>query len=249
MNKNVCGYYRTSSMTNIGKDKDSIKRQKHSVHSFCKSRGWVVVGEFFDKGVSGNLDVLNRPSFVEMLNFCEENGIDTLVFESSNRLSRDLICMETGFQYLTSLGYTLISVENPDTFVENTPTSVLIRQVLGCISQFEKSSLVEKLRVSRERKSLLNKKRGYISRTGKGKVSGVKRLTETQPELTDLIRSYRKKDPRTGRMTSYRKISTLLEENHSLSVSFNSVKRILDDYEMMKREERNRKRRKTTKTD
>jgi len=141
MNKNVCGYYRTSSMTNIGKDKDSIKRQKHSVHSFCKSRGWVVVGEFFDKGVSGNLDVLNRPSFVEMLNFCEENGIDTLVFESSNRLSRDLICMETGFQYLTSLGYTLISVENPDTFVENTPTSVLIRQVLGCISQFEKSSL------------------------------------------------------------------------------------------------------------
>ena len=50
-------------------------------------------------------------------------------------------------------------------------------------------------------------------------------------------------------MTSYRKISTLLEENHSLSVSFNSVKRILDDYEMMKREERNRKRRKTTKTE
>ena len=247
MNKNVCGYYRTSSMTNIGKDKDSIKRQKHSVHSFCKSRGWVVVGEFFDKGVSGTLDVLNRPSFVEMLNFCEENGIDTLVFESSNRLSRDLICMETGFQYLTSLGYTLISVENPDTFVENTPTSVLIRQVLGCISQFQKSSIVNQLRVSRERKSKLNKKNGYISRTGRGKVEGVKKLTELNHELSGLVVKYRrKKDIRTKKSVSYMKISKLLEDEHNLSVSFNSVKRILDDVKDEKRNKRNIERRKST---
>ena len=153
MNKKVCGYYRTSSKSSSGDDKDSGKRQKHSVHSFCKSKNWEIGNEFWDKGVSGTLDVLNRPSFLEMLNYCEEYGIDTIVFENSSRLSRDLICMETGFQYLSSLGYTLISVDSPKTFVENTPTSVLIRQVLGCISQFEKSSLVKKLKVSRERKS------------------------------------------------------------------------------------------------
>ena len=246
MDKKIVGYYRTSSKSSSGEDKDSGKRQKHSVHTFCKSRGWDVVNDFWDKGVSGTLDVLNRPSFLEMLNYCEEYGIDTIVFESSSRLSRDLICMETGFQYLSSLGYTLISVDSPKTFVENTPTSVLIRQVLGCISQFEKSSLVEKLRVSRKRKSKLNKKNGYISRTGRGKVEGVKKLTELNPELSGLVVSYRrKKDIRTKKSLSYMKISKLLEDEHNLSVSFNSVKRILDDVKDEKRNKRNMERRKS----
>ena len=249
MNKKVCGYYRTSSKSSSGDDKDSGKRQRHSVHTFCKTKGWDVVDDFWDKGVSGTLDVLNRPSFVEMLSFCEDNEIDTIVFESSNRLSRDLICMETGFQYLSSIGYTLISVDSPETFVENTPTSVLIRQVLGCISQFEKSSLVEKLRVSRKRKSKLNKSRNYISRTGRGKVEGVKKLTELNPELSGLVVSYRrKKDRRTKKPLSYMKISKLLQDEHNLSVSFNSVKRILDDVMDEKRESRNRRRRKRIET-
>ena len=249
MDKKVVGYYRTSSKSSSGEDKDSGKRQRHSVHTFCKSKGWDVVNEFWDKGVSGTLDVLNRPSFVEMLGYCEENEIDTIVFESSNRLSRDLICMETGFQYLSSIGYTLISVDSPQTFVENTPTSVLVRQVLGCISQFEKSSLVEKLRVSRKRKSKLNKSRNYISRTGRGKVEGVKKLTELNPELSGLVVSYRrKKDRRTKNSLSYMKISKLLEDEHKVSVSFNSVKRILDDVKDEKRESRNRRRRKRIET-
>ena len=247
MNKKIVGYFRTSSKSSTGEDKDSGKRQRHSVHTFCKTKGWDVVEDFWDKGISGTIDVLNRPSFVEMLSYCEENEIKTIVFENSSRLSRDLICMETGFQYLSSLGYTLISVDSPETFVENTPTSVLIRQVLGYISQFEKSSLVEKLRVSRKRKSKLNKSRNYISRTGRGKVEGVKKLTELNPELSGLVVSYRrKKDIRTKKSLSYMKISKLLEDENNLSVSFNSVKRILDDVKMKKREERNRKRRKST---
>ena len=247
MNKKVVGYFRTSSKSSVGVDKDSGKRQRHSVHSFCKTKGWNVVEDFWDKGVSGTLDVLNRPSFMEMLNFCEENEIKTIVFENSSRLSRDLICMETGFQYLTSLGYTLISVDSPETFVDNTPTSVLIRQVLGCISQFEKSSLVKKLKVSRDRKSKLNESRGYTSRTGRGKVEGVKRLTELNPELSTLVVCYRRrKDRRTKKPLSYMKISKLLLQENNLSVSFNTVKRILDDVKVEKRNMRNMKRRKQT---
>ncbi len=249
MNKKVVGYFRTSSKSSSGEDKDSGKRQRHSVHTFCKSKGWDVVKDFWDKGVSGTLDVLNRPSFLEMLNYCEENEIKTIVFENSSRLSRDLICMETGFQYLSSLGYTLISVDSPETFVGDNPSSVLIRQVLGCISQFEKSNLVEKLRVSRMRKSKLNKSRNYLSRTGRGKVEGVKKLTELNPELSGLVVSYRrKKDIRTKKSLSYMKISKLLHDENNLSVSFNSVKRILDDVKDEKREGRNRKRRKSNLT-
>ena len=245
MDTNVVGYYRTSSQSNVGDNKDSRKRQKQSVETYTKSNGMNLVAEFYDKGVSGTKEILNRTSFMEMLNYCEDNSIDTIVFESSDRLSRDLIVMETGFQYLTSLGYKLISVANPNTFIEDTPTATLIRQVLGVISQFEKSQIVEKLKGARKRKKTLNKKRGIISRNGKGKVEGRKFLTQKHPELFDLVVSYRKKiDRKTHQPFSYRKISALIKEEHNLSISFNSVKRILEDVVRIKREERNRKRRK-----
>lgn len=245
MDKNVCAYYRTSSATNVGTNKDSKKRQRHSVYSYTDPKGLNVVREFYDKGVSGTLDVLNRPSFMEMLNYCEENKISTIVFESADRLSRDLIIMETGFQYLTSLGYKLISVSSPDSFIENTPTSTMIRQVLGVISQFEKSNLVEKLKVARKRKSKLNKSKGIIDRNGNGKCAGKKRLSEKHPELAKMVVNYRKMiDRKTHRSLSYRTISRRLKEEHNLVVSHNTVQRILDDIVLMKREQRNRKRRK-----
>ena len=245
MDKNVCAYYRTSSNTNVGNDKDSKKRQQHSVRTYAQSKGLNVVREFYDKGVSGTLDVLNRPSFMEMLNYCEENNISTIVFECADRLSRDLLIMESGFHYLTSLGYKLISVSNPDTFVEDTPTSTMIRQVLGVISQFEKSNLVKKLQVARERKSKLNKSKGIIDRNGNGKCAGKKRLSEKHPELAKIVVSYRKMiDRKTHQPLSYRTISRRLKEEHNLVVSHNTVQRILDDIVLMKREQRNRKRRK-----
>ena len=242
----VVGYYRTSSNSNVGQDKDSRKRQQHAVMNYASSNGMTVVSEFYDKGVSGTKEILNRPSFMKMLDYCEDNEISTIVLEDASRMSRDLIIQETGFQYLTTkLGYKLISVANPDTFVENTPTGTLIRQVLGVISQFEKSSLVDKLRVARERKSIVNKRKGIIARSGKGKVEGKKRLTEKSPELTQLIVSYRKKiDRKTHQPYSYRKISKLLQEEKEISISYQTVNRILGDVEFMKREERNRKRRK-----
>jgi DNA invertase Pin-like site-specific DNA recombinase len=40
----------------------------------------------------------------------------------------------------------------PDFFTTDTPTAVLVRQVLGAVSQFEKANLVAKLRAARERK-------------------------------------------------------------------------------------------------
>ena len=148
--------------------------------------------------------------------------------------------------YLTSkLGYNLISVANPETFVENTPTQTIIRQILGAISQFEKSQIVEKLKGARERKSNLNKSRGYVSRNGKGKVEGRKFLTEKHPELFELVVSYRKQiDRKTKKPLSYMSISKLLNDNHNISISYNTVNRILDDVVRIKREERNRKRRK-----
>ena len=244
MEKNVVAYYRTSSQSNVGGDKDSLKRQQNSVITYTKSNGMKVVNEFYDKGVSGSTDVFTRGSFLEMINYCKDHSIDTILVENADRLARDLITMETAFMYLTSkLGYNLISVANPETFVDDTPTATLIRQILGVISQFEKSQIVDKLKGARERKKALNKNRGITSRNGNGKVEGRKFLTEKHPQLFELVVKYRKNEGRTKPL-SYMGISKKLKAENDISISYNTVNRILRDVDRIKRENRNTRRRK-----
>ena len=242
MCKNIVGYYRTSSQVNV--KGDSRTRQSVSVKNYSKTKGWNVKGEFYDV-ISGTTNILERPEFVKMLEYCEENSIDTILFEDTSRMSRDLLVSEYSHEYLTNkLGYTLISVKNDKTFTETTPTGILVRQILSTISSFEKNNLVEKLRVSRDRKSKKNKELGIISRTGKGKCGGKKKLTDTIPNLSNLVLSYKKvKDKRTREPLNNSKISNLLQEEHNLSVSYNTITRILEDIDRDKREKINLKRR------
>ena len=236
------GYYRSSSTTNV--KGDSRTRQSVSVKNYSKSKGWNVKGEFYDV-ISGTTNILERNEFVKMLGYCEENSIDTILFEGSDRLSRDLLVSELSYEYLTKkLGYTLISVKNDKNFTDTSPTGILIRQILSTISSFEKNNLVEKLRVSRERKSKKNKELGLISRTGNGKCGGKRKLTETHSNLSNLVLTYKKtKDIRTRKPLNNSKISKLLLEEHNLSVSYNTITRILEDIERDKREKINLKRR------
>ncbi len=56
----------------------------------------------------------------------------------------------TGHELLRSYGLELVPVNCPKHFREDTPTAVLVRQVLGAIAQFEKAQLVIKLKVARD---------------------------------------------------------------------------------------------------
>ena len=88
-----------------------------------------------------------------MISDSERMGIRVLVFSDQSRLSRDIIVQESTFILLSSSGYSLVSSENP----EFSPTSNLIRQILGSVSEFDKNSTVSKLRVSRVRKKESNR--------------------------------------------------------------------------------------------
>jgi hypothetical protein len=51
-----------------------------------------------------------------------------------------------------ALSIDLIAADNPGSFIDDTPTAKLVRQVLGAISEFDKAMTVAKLRGARERK-------------------------------------------------------------------------------------------------
>ena len=49
MTKTCVAYYRTSSATNVGSDKDSLKRQQEAVQAYAKSNKLQIVREFYDE--------------------------------------------------------------------------------------------------------------------------------------------------------------------------------------------------------
>ena len=170
-------YFRTSSATNVGPEKDSLKRQRAAVQDFAKSAGYEIVEEFYDAAVSGADDINERPGFAAMLQRLLGNGVRTIIVDTASRFARDLIVQETGWRYLRDADVTLIAADSPDSFLDETPTAVLIRQVLGAVAQFEKQALVAKLRKARERK-----------KAETGKCGGRKSVAEASPETVALAK-------------------------------------------------------------
>ena len=220
---------RTSTMTN--KDGDSVHRQKSSVMKWVKSNGYSVKGEYWDIE-SGKMDTFERPEFMNMISDSERLGIKVLVFSDQTRLSRDIIVQESTFRLLSSRGYSLISSENPESFLSDSPTNSLIRQIMGSFSEFDRSSTVHKLKVSRIRKKESNRDKGIVNRNRKGKCEGRKRILEIHPELESLIIKLNKNG------LSLRKISSHLKDELGYDVSYISVRSILNDIDWMRKERR-----------
>ena len=53
---------------------------------------------------------------------------------------------EVGFAMLRDLGITLIAADSPTSFLDDGPTSKLIRQILGAVAEFDKAMTVANLR-------------------------------------------------------------------------------------------------------
>ena len=72
-----------------------------------------------------------------------------------------------------------------------------------------------------------------------------KSLIDKHPEVIGLIRSYKKKTSNISNI----KISKLLESEHGIKVHSSNIPKVLKDHDLRIREERNRRRRKTSKTE
>jgi DNA invertase Pin-like site-specific DNA recombinase len=145
-------YYRTSSASNVGEDKDSLKRQQAAVSAYAKSAGYEIVDSYYDAAVSGADALDARPGFSDALKRIASNGVRTIVVETASRFARDLIVAETGFRRLRDAGITLIAAYAPNSFLDDTPTSAFIRQVLAAVQELDRAMIVSKLKGARQRK-------------------------------------------------------------------------------------------------
>ena len=177
-------YLRTSSTANVGGDSDV--RQRAAIEAYVAARGDVViVGRFYDAAVSGADPVENRPGFAAMLDRIEGNGVRLVIVEDASRFARDLVAQELGLLVCQQLGVKIVTANGEDLTEASDPTRIMMRQIAGASSQYEKTRLVHKLKAARGRKS---------EKLGK-RIEGKKGFAGHQPEIFTVLQDIRRRIP------------------------------------------------------
>lgn len=146
---NCFAYLRVSGPSQI--DGDGFPRQEASIRAFCLKNDLELVGIYKEEGISGDVDGMDRPGWAEMLEDCAETGVDCVVVEGIDRLSRDSMVFQFILHDLKKKNIKILSARE-ESLGKSDPVSTLISTILAAFWCFEKQMLVSKLRVARDRK-------------------------------------------------------------------------------------------------
>lgn len=130
-------------------------RQRETISKRIAQYDVRYVCEYYEEGISGTLDQDDRPALAELLaDLAADPEIKLVFIERVDRFSRKLIVQELVIEEFRKLGVRVIDAESDIdvSVLDDDPGRVLIRQIFGAIAQFEKSSIVKKLRHARQRK-------------------------------------------------------------------------------------------------
>ena len=145
----VFGYMRVSGKGQAADDRDGFPRQREAIQRWASQNQSTVV-QWFEDTLTGKTDLEGRPQLWAMLTAIAANGVRTVVIEKLDRLARDLMVQESILADCRRKGITIVSVMEPD-ICSDDPTRVLLRQMMGAFAEYERKTIVLKLRGARQR--------------------------------------------------------------------------------------------------
>jgi DNA invertase Pin-like site-specific DNA recombinase len=141
--KRVAIYLRVST------DKQTVTNQREALAKVAKARGWSVVTEYNDAGISGSKGRADRPGLDAMLKDATRRRFDIVMAWSIDRLGRSLIDLLGTIQTLEASGVDLyLDQQAIDT---TTPAGKLMFQVVGAFAEFERSMIRQRVNAGLDR--------------------------------------------------------------------------------------------------
>jgi DNA invertase Pin-like site-specific DNA recombinase len=143
MQKRAAIYVRVST------DKQTIDNQVAALHQIADRRGWEVVEQYHDAGISGAKGRERRPGLDQMLNDAQRRKFDVIMAWAIDRLGRSLIDLLGTIQTLEACGVDLyLDQQSIDT---TTPAGKLMFQVCGAFAEFERSMIRQRIHAGLKR--------------------------------------------------------------------------------------------------
>jgi len=138
MHKRAAIYVRVST------DKQTVENQVRELRQIAERRGWDIVEEYHDAGISGAKGREARPGLDQMLKDAQRRRFDVIIAWAIDRLGRSLVDLLGTIQTLEACGVDLyLDQQAIDT---TTPTGRLMFQVTGAFAEFERSMIRQRVR-------------------------------------------------------------------------------------------------------
>jgi DNA invertase Pin-like site-specific DNA recombinase len=181
MGKQAAIYVRVST------DKQTIENQLRELRQIAKRRGWEVVHEYQDAGISGAKGREARPGLDRMLKDAQRRRFDVVMAWAIDRLGRSLIDLLGTIQALETCGVDLyLDQQSIDT---TTPAGRLMFQITGAFAEFERSMIRQRvlagLKRAVEKGSILGRPKisGELERRIQAQLRSGKGILATAKEL------------------------------------------------------------------
>ena len=143
MHKRAAIYVRVST------DRQTVENQLRELRQIAERRGWEVVKEYDDAGISGSKARNDRPGLDEMFKDAQRRRFDVVMAWAIDRLGRSLIDLLGTIQQLEACGVDLyLDQQAIDT---TTPTGRLMFQITGAFAEFERSMIRQRIRAGLRR--------------------------------------------------------------------------------------------------
>ncbi len=123
-------------------NRQNPEMQLAELREYCARRGWEIVGEYVDAGVSGARE--RRPELDRMLAVCKRRQVDAVVVYRYDRFARSLRQLVNALCEFDELGIQFISLhEGVDT---STANGRLVFGIFASIAEFERELIRERVR-------------------------------------------------------------------------------------------------------
>jgi len=148
--KPALSYLRVSGPGQV--DGDGFDRQRLAITAYAKKNKLSIVDEFREEGISGTADLADRPALSALFGRLVDGDVQTVIVERADRLTRDLLAGELILAEFRRCGVRVLDSAGTDlTVADGDPTCTLIRQVLAAVAQFDKCSIVRRMRAAKDR--------------------------------------------------------------------------------------------------
>jgi DNA invertase Pin-like site-specific DNA recombinase len=116
--------------------------QTREMEEFCDRRGWELVGNYVDNGITGSKE--SRPELDRLMADAHRRRFDTVVVWKFDRFARSVSHLLRALETFKALGIDFVSLsEQVDT---STPTGRMVFTVLGAVAELERSLIAERVR-------------------------------------------------------------------------------------------------------
>jgi DNA invertase Pin-like site-specific DNA recombinase len=145
--------------------------QLFAIREYCQQRGWTVIEEFVDNGISGAKE--SRPALNRLMADAKRRRFDVVVVWKLDRFGRSLRHLVNSLAEFEALGVAFVSMT--DSLDMTTPQGRLMFGIISSMTEFERSLIRERV------------KAGMKAAKAKGHLPGRKRQVLDLPSIRRRI--------------------------------------------------------------